>query len=183
MRSYWKVKTKIFILLFLSKLFQLSSKPNFQTFSFSLLHNKHPFHLFLIYLSRPTILENIIPLPRLLSFLLLLDHLVLCKPVQNSPTPNIGLFRTVFIKVNEHFLWANLFFFLITSSSKFCSHFKVVEKRISNTDYRIFTSAIKILNKVKVSVIWCSMKNLNQGVSLQIGKEKVDKYFRYMRWR
>ena len=120
MRSYWKVKTENFLLLFFSWLFQLSGKPDFQPCSFSLQNNEHPFHLFFIYLSRPTILKNIIPLPSLSFFLPLLDHLILCKPVQFSHSQHF-LGRNCLYKANEQFLWANLFFptALITSSWAF----------------------------------------------------------------
>lgn len=82
MRSYWKAKTEFSNLLFSSLPFQLSGKPGFPTMFFFLQHDEHPFCLFLIYLSRSTILKNIIPLPSLLFPLPFLDYRVLCKSVQ-----------------------------------------------------------------------------------------------------
>ena len=110
MRSYWKVKTENFLLLFFSWPFQLSGKPDFQPCSFSLQNNEHPFHFFFIYLSKPTILKNIIPLPSLSFFLPLLDHLILCKPVQFSHSQHF-LGQNCLYKADEQFLWANLFVF------------------------------------------------------------------------
>lgn len=95
------------------------SKQNFSNCCFSRISSRFPvnlvskhdelvFHLFLIYLSRHTIFNNILPLPRLFFLLPFLECLVLCKSVQFRHSQDS--IRTVLIKIIETLPLGKYFF-------------------------------------------------------------------------